>query len=227
MNRRFRLMGWFLHNGNTGRKWVKKLIFLTSRTNAEMLQYKTVVKYQISNMYKSPQKQGENKRELWCLPYLRKGTFSWKSVKFPHGYYYMQAAIQVFHESLLAQSCYYIRQSINWKTERQINKWKSRIGGSHKNVPFQVAIKKLAIEATPWFLTYRVKTFEVCVAKKFIFISAAHVIHIVQRLQNPNHQFHCGHRDNSRRENVSEERFGYHFWMLYVYFCNCSTCSKI
>ena len=33
------------------------------------------------------------------------------NIKFPHGYYYMQAAIQEFHKTLLAQSCQYIRPS--------------------------------------------------------------------------------------------------------------------
>ena len=32
-------------------------------------------------------------------------------VKFPHEYYDIQAAIQMFHETPLAQSCHYIRHS--------------------------------------------------------------------------------------------------------------------
>ena len=38
------------------------------------------------------------------------------------------------------------------------------------------------------------------------------MFHIVQKSQNFNHQFHCGHRKNGERENVSEELFG-----IYIY----------
>ena len=37
--------------------------------------------------------------------------FAETSVEFPHGYYDMQAVIQMFQETLLAQSCHYIRPS--------------------------------------------------------------------------------------------------------------------
>ena len=40
---------------------------------------------------------------------MRKGHPAEASVAFPHGYYDMQAAIQMFFETLLAQSCHYIR----------------------------------------------------------------------------------------------------------------------
>lgn len=33
-------------------------------------------------------------------------------IKFPHGCYDLQAAIQVFHETLLTESCHYVRSSL-------------------------------------------------------------------------------------------------------------------
>ena len=57
--------------------------------------------------------------------------------------------------------------------------------------------------------TYWVKGFKPVLAKRSLFPSAAHVFYIVQKSQNCNHQLQCGHRDNSERENVSEELFGY------------------
>ena len=45
-----------------------------------------------------------------CVVWKRKHPAE-TSVKFPHGYYGMQAAIQMFHETVLAQICHYIRPS--------------------------------------------------------------------------------------------------------------------
>ena len=53
------------------------------------------------------------------------------------------------------------------------------------------------------------------------------MFHIIQKSQSFNHQLHCGHQGNSERENVSEELFGYFFWVLYFYFCNCWSCTEI
>ena len=49
------------------------------------------------------------------------------------------------------------------------------------------------------------KKSQVRVAKRFLFLSTAHIFHIVQKSDNPNNQFQCSHRDNSECENVSEE----------------------
>ena len=99
-------MGGFLHNGDSSLKWVKKI--LTSRKNTKFQTCKSFHKNRVKTKENSDACVG------WEKEYPAE-----TSVKFPHGYYDMQAAIQIFHETLLAQSCDYIWQSMNlqfkWK----------------------------------------------------------------------------------------------------------------
>ena len=55
------------------------------------------------------------------------------------------------------------------------------------------------------------KLLSLCCQKVSLLVND-HMFHIVQKSQNFNHQFHCGHRKNGECENVSEELFG-----IYIY----------
>ena len=56
------------------------------------------------------------------------------------------------------------------------------------------------ISTPPFHIDLSGKRFYVCVTKSLLFLSADHVFRIVQKSQNPNYQFHFGHRDNNKRE---------------------------
>ena len=72
--------------------------FLTSRKNTKLQTCKSPHK----NRVKTKEKSGA------CVAWEKEHPAK-TSVKFPHGYYDMQAAIQMFHQTLLAHSCHYIR----------------------------------------------------------------------------------------------------------------------
>ena len=72
--------------------------FLTSRKNTKFQSCKSPHK----NWVKT--NKNSDARVAW-----EKEDPTETSVKFPHGYYDMQATIQMFHETLLAPSFHYIR----------------------------------------------------------------------------------------------------------------------
>ena len=75
-------MCWFLHNDNTGLRWVKTSVFLTSRENIEIPQnIKNSCKTSDVKHVKVPTKQDKNKGEFWHLYYFRKKRSWWNKDK--------------------------------------------------------------------------------------------------------------------------------------------------
>ena len=71
---------------------------------------------------KSPHKKRVKTKNFDACVTLEKEHVVEARIKFPHVYYYMQAVIQVFHETLLARRCHYIRPSPSISNS---NRWTS------------------------------------------------------------------------------------------------------